>query len=188
VSKIFYGSVHPLRDRHQIFTFKEDMKDQSSRRSHEILTSLLTDPARKHILFSIRSISVLSIQKPGNWRVSTLYDRSYRESHENKWLLIADLLSKIPNLREFTLHGTDHLSAPLLESLKKYQPQAHLHIENWRRIEDNEDHKNAAEIALACSPNLRSLRARLLNTTSAIDLRQVALKRIVVLSPKLEVL
>lgn len=162
------------------------MNDQRCRKSNEILAGLLTDPAKKHILLSIRSITVMSIQKPGNWRVSTLYNRPYREAHEKKWLLVADLLSKIPRLREFTLQGTDQLSVAVLDAIKRYHPQAHLHIQNWTRIEDDEDQNNAAELALAHSPNLRSLQARLWDTTSHIDLRQVALKRIVGLSPCLE--
>ena len=119
---MFYIFVYLLRHRHQTFVFKEDMKDLHSKKSHEILTSLLTDRARKHILFSVRAITAMSIQKSGNWRVSTLYDRPYREAYKEKWLLVADLLSKIPHLRKFTLQGTDQLSVELLDSLEKYHP------------------------------------------------------------------
>ena len=164
------------------------MKDQRSRRSHEDLTNLIKDPAKRHILLSIRSITVNSMQKPRNWRIRTESDQPNRQEHEQKWLLFTDLLSRIPHLRSFTLQGTDQLSIALLEALEKYHSEAHLHIQNWTRLEDDEDHNNPAELALARSPNLRSLQVRLWDTTSHIDLRRVALKRIVVLSPKLEVL
>ena len=186
VSKVFYACAYPLRHRHQTFAFKEDLKDRRSQRSHDILRGLLADPARKHILLSIQSISVTSIHKSGNLRVSALCDRSYKESHENKWLLMTDVLSKIPHLRTFTLQGTDQLSVAVLDALAKHQPQAHLHIQNWTRLEDDEDHNNPAELALAKSPNLKSLQARLWNTTTRIDLRQAALKRIVAISPALD--
>jgi hypothetical protein len=122
-----------------------------------------------------------------NWRIRRESDQPNRQEHEKKWLLFTDLLSKIPHLRSFTLQGTDQLSIALLDALEKYHPEAHL-IQNWTRLEDDEDHNNPAEIALARSPTLRSLQVRLWDTTSHIDLRQVALKRIVGLSPKLEVL
>jgi hypothetical protein len=99
---------------------------------------------------------------------------------------MADFLSKIPRLKSFTLQGTDQLPVVLLDALERCHPQASLHIENWTRIDDMEDHNNPAELALACSPNLRTLRAQLVETTSRIDLRQVALRRIVAVSPKLE--
>jgi hypothetical protein len=162
------------------------MKDVRSRKSHDILMTLLTNPAKKHILLSIRSITVMSVHKHGNRRVSSLFDRLYGESHEKKWLLMADLLSKIPYVWNFTLQGTDQLSVAVLDALERYHPQAHLHIQNWTRVEDDEDHKNAAEVALARSPNLRTLQARLWDTTSHIDLRYAALERIVELSPHLE--
>jgi outer membrane protein TolC len=82
----------------------------------------------------------------------------------------------------------DHVSVALLDALEKHHPHAYLHIEDWARFDDDEDHNNAAEIALASSRNLRSLRARLLNTSAHIDLRSAALERIVALSPGLEVL
>ncbi|KAG0651978.1 hypothetical protein D0Z07_1213 [Hyphodiscus hymeniophilus] len=187
-SKAFYATVYPLKYRHQNFTFKEDMKDVRSKKSSEVLRRLLTDPAKEHILRSIRFISIKSIQKPGTLRVPTLYDRSYKESHENIWFLMADLISKLPHLKSFTLQGTDQLSIDLLNTLEKCHPQAHLHIRNWTRTEDDEDHTNSAEIALARSPNLKSLQARLSSTTSPIDLRQDALQRIVAISPNLEIL
>ena len=60
-------------------------------------------------------------------------------------------------------------------------------FKNWTRIEDDEDHNNAAELALTRSPNLRSIQARLDEAPPAsVDLRQVALKRIIALAPNLE--
>lgn len=163
------------------------MKDHCSRRSHEILTGLLNDPTKKHILLSIRSITVNSVPKRKNWRIRTEFDKPTRQAHEKKWLLFADLLSRIPHLKSFTLQGTDQISVALLDAFERYHPQAHLHVQNWTRIEDDEDHNNAAEIALARSPNLRSLQARLWDTTY-IDLHRGALKRIVAVSPNLDTL
>lgn len=121
---------------------------------------------------------------PSEAQIFTCNPRQSRK----KWLSIADVLSKIPNLRTFSLQGMDHVSVALLDALEKHRPHAHLHIEDWARFDDDEDHNNAAEIALASSRNLRSLRARLLNTSAHIDLRSAALERIVALSPGLEVL
>ena len=172
----------------QLFTANEDIKDQQSRRSNDVLKSLLADPAKKHILLSIRSITVNSTPKLTSWRLRPDLDPSNQQAHKDKWLLFADLLSKIPHLRSFTLKGTDLLSVAMLDALEKYHPRAHLHIRNWIRLQQDEAHASPEEQALARSPNLRSLQVRLWDTAGGIDLRQGALKRIVALSPNLEVL
>ena len=60
VNKIFYASGHALKNRHHVFTLKGDMTDRQSKRSMEIIFSLLTDPAKRQILHSICSITVMS--------------------------------------------------------------------------------------------------------------------------------
>ena len=121
VNRIFYASAHTLKHRDQFFSFKEDMKDHCSRRSHEILTGLLNDPTKKHILLSIRSVTVNSVPKQKNRRIRTGFDQSTRQAHERKWLLFADLLSRIPHLKSFTLQGTDQISVALLDAFERYQ-------------------------------------------------------------------
>lgn len=122
--------------------------------------------------------------------------RSDRTEHtgeqlKEKWLPLCSLVNAIPHLKSFTCQGviypgTDQLPTCLIEAIKEYHPRAHLHVQNWTRVRDDEDHNNEAELALATSPNLRSIQATLWTAVSGFDFKPAALKRIISLAPNLE--
>ena len=105
---------------------------------------------------------------------------------EEKYSDIVELIKRLPRLKELTFTGGDRLPLVLINVLQEYHPHASLHVERWSRIREDEDHNNPVEMALAKSPNLRSISALFMNEETACDLRIPALKRIIALAPNLE--
>jgi hypothetical protein len=191
VNKVFHDSAYAYKNRHHTFFFGDESKN-SSKRTQQAINDLLNDVSKITILNSIRSVTVTSHAPSASWiggarRWEGGVDNDpIPDPPEQKWGAFTNLLSRLPYLKTLTFCGGDQMPAILLEGLQKYHQVAPLHVKDWSRIRDDEDHNNLAELALACSPHLRSIQARLWNTNVSYDLRFPALKRIIALAPNLQ--
>jgi len=177
VSKDFFVMASLYTNRHRTFNFKDGDGDKSVDNTQEVVRALLEDADRKQERDSIRFITIVSV------RAIVEYSTT---GTGRRWLPMSQLLAKIPDVRSLTFRGYDQMPVLLLETLQKYHPKAHLHVHDWTRIRPDEDHNNPAEIALARSPNLRSIQGRIAGDGGLLDLRLVAFKRIIHLAPNLE--
>jgi len=201
VSKRFYRSARGLLDRNQIFNLKQyeigsDGMTQDAQKSSDYIKALLSDPGKSHVLRNIRFI-ILQTSRGSKWPMTRR--RRYlqtvvlkEEELEKKFVDVVELIKKLPKLKKLTFKGDDRVPLMLINALQEYHPCASLHVERWSRIRGDEDHNNRVEVALAKSPNLRSISARFWNdpdvwaSTKEHDLRIPAFKRIVALAPNLE--
>lgn len=154
--------------------------------SHSI-KELLEGTAKNHVLGNIRFVTLETpgrseylITRPlGNLPPST-------EDLEARYVDVVELIKKLPNLKGLTFKCHDRVPIIMIDALQQYHPHASLHVHGWIRIRDDEDHKNPAELALANSPNLRSISASIWRDDAVGDLRIPAFKRIIALAPNLE--
>jgi hypothetical protein len=180
VNKTFYATAQRLHNRHKHLIIRQENGDGDSERSMNFIAALLHDPSKRDILRSIRTLTVTC----GLKRRSELLDSSTYEQNIEQ---LGRLVSKIPKLLTLTFKGDLPIPLTLLETLEKHQPQCHLHIEDWHRTRADMDHNDVTEIALANSPNLRSITTELWGDgNTRLDLRKFTLKRIVSQSPHLE--
>ena len=109
------------------------------------------------------------------------------EEIEKKWRPLANLFAISPQFTDLSFDGPDQVPVILLDALRKHNPEARLHVRNWARNRYDDDHNDPAELALARSPNLRSIRAKLWPSYPGLgDTQFAALKRIIAMSPSLE--
>jgi hypothetical protein len=157
---------------------------RNSKHGAKLMARMLNADDKAHVLAGLRHLTVISSRYQ-------IYHRDRRippseEELERKWEALVKILQRCANLRRLTWKGTDQMPVILLETLGKFQPQVHLHVQDWNRLNDDDDHRVAGEIALANSPNLRSIQTKQWNTETTFDLRFAAFERIVALSPNLE--
>ena len=109
---------------------------------------------------------------------------------EYKWILMAALIAAIPYLQTVRFGAHEQLPLSIIEALAKHHPRAHFYLPNWTHKEGGQDHTDPAELALANSPNLRSIDASYLGACTfpqmSLDLRLPAFKRILVLAPNFQ--
>lgn len=100
---------------------------------------------------------------------------------------LAKLVQDLANLRCIIWRYAGPIPLAVLDTIHQYQPRASLMIYNWSRAADNAEHNDPAELALANSPALTCLQARIWNEGhgSHPDLREAACKRIIATAPNL---
>jgi hypothetical protein len=149
------------------------------------------EPKWKPLLKNTRHVintSWPSVQNP-MWQQAGLIVNKPGDQ-EYKWILIASLIAAIPYLQTVDFEAHEQLPLSIIEALTKHHPKAHLYVRNWTRKEGGQDHTDPAEIALANSPNLRSIHAwdlwALPFPQMPLNLRLPAFKRILALAPNLQ--
>jgi hypothetical protein len=189
VNKSFYASARQIHDRHKHLIIREESGDGDTQKTLQFMSELLHDPPKTEVLKGIRDLTItcelywrrreVGPGEPGEPVNGSTYEKYIEE--------MVTLVSKIPKLRNLTFKGNRPIPLSLLRVLEKHQPRCHLHIREWHRKSADMDHNDPAEIALAQSPNLRTITVELWDDWSTgLDLRKYALKRIVLLSPHLE--
>jgi hypothetical protein len=189
VNKSFYASAQRIHNRHKCLIIREESGDGDTQESLQFISELLHDPLKTEVLRGIRDLTItcelywrrreVGSGGPGEPVNGSTYDQYIEQ--------MVTLISKIPKLRNLTFKGDRPIPLSLLRVLEKHQPQCHLHIREWHRKSTDMDHNDQAEIALAHSPNLRTITVELWDDgNTELDLRKYALKRIVLLSPHLE--
>ena len=186
VNKTFSACAQRLHNRHQHFVIRQEVGDSDTEKTAKIISALLYDPAREDLR---RSIRFLAITCDRGWRgprvaAPQLLDDVYFQQILDQ---LANAVASLPNLRTLTFKGNFPIPISLLNVFEMHQPQCRLHIRDWQRTRADMDHNDPAEIALAKSPNLRSITAGIWGDGGTrLDLRMYALRRIVLLSPNLE--
>jgi len=178
VNKLFNRAAYSYRNKHQRFAFG-DTANEKVKKTQAIIKDLLNDPTKSSILDAIRTISI-EVHEIKDW------NRNKASTNYSGWDDLVDLLIRLPYLKALTVAGDGQIPKIVLETIEHYHKTAYLDILDWCRLEDGQDHNNPDEIALAKSPNLRSIQARLWNTNADYDLRFAALKRIVTMAPNIQ--
>ena len=189
MNKVFNASANGFNYRLQRFSFRDVDGRDGYAETHQIIKGLVLDSEKAQMLKNIRSIL---IEAHGRRESSRQDAENLADDHtKEKWAPLCTLIAAIPHLKSFTwqglvYHGADQLPACLINAIQLYHPRAHLHIQNWTRVRDDEDHNNEDELTLANSRNLRSIQAKLFTPPIGFDLKRAALKRIIALAPNLE--
>jgi len=178
VNKLFNRAAYSYRNKHQRFTFG-DTANEKVKKTQAIIKDLLNDPTKSSVLDAIRTISI-EVHEIKDW------NRNKASTNYSGWDDLVDLLIRLPYLKALTVAGDGQIPKIVFETIEHYHKTAYLDILDWCRLEDGQDHNNPDEIALAKSPNLRSIQARLWNTNADYDLRFAALKRIVTMAPNIQ--
>ena len=107
---------------------------------------------------------------------------------QKTWDDLAGFICQTSNLRALTWNLGCPIPAVVLDALHLHQKRAWLTIKRWCRAKDSADHTDAAEITLAKSPALRSIRAAIWPEPRdhGLDMRLAAFKRIVANAPNLQ--
>jgi hypothetical protein len=180
VNKSFRATAARLHNRHKHFIIRQEAGDPDTEKTAKLISELLNDPNKKTILNSIHALTVTC---DWQWSSPNFVDPELSDAatFHHRLDQLVTLVAEIPKLRTLTFTGNFPIPISLLHVLETRQPQCHLHIRDWQHPLTDTDHNDPAEIALATSPNLRSITARLWGDGCARPLR-----RIVSLSPHLE--
>jgi hypothetical protein len=186
VNKAFYWTARRLQNRHKHLIIRQEAGDEDTQKTIQLISALLNVPSQADVLGSIRALTITC----GLWRPARGVDATEIHAdpkYEHNIDQVASLIAKIPRLDTLNFKGNVPFPLSLLRALEKHQPKCNLHIHDWYRPRADTDHKDPGEIALAHSPNLRSIVAEVCGDgNTRLDLRMFALKRIVALSPHLE--
>ncbi|KAL2072696.1 hypothetical protein VTL71DRAFT_12039 [Oculimacula yallundae] len=181
----FYEGIKRFRGRYQTFHFGRIPGPYNARVTRKRIQSYLDAPVKLSIVPNIRHITVTSSHESEE-------DEEYGRpclggfKVDGKWVELLSLVAAIPRLKSLVFKAFEPMPSCLVHRLEQCHPQARLEIHNWTRHTDDADHMDPCEIALAHSINLRSLHADLWTSSSIIDLRISALKRIVAIAPNLD--
>jgi hypothetical protein len=186
VNKSFYASAQRLHNRHKHLIVRDEDGDGDTQKTLQFMSEVLHDPLKRDALNSIHDLTITcQLYRGRGWMGPG--ESATGSASEQYMDQMATIISRIPKLRNLTFQGDHPISLSLLRVLEEHHPQCHLHIRDWRRKSADLDHNDVAEIALAHSPNLRTITAELWGDgNTGLDLRKFALRRIVLLSPHLE--
>jgi hypothetical protein len=177
VNKHFYATVQLVAHRRKSVDYKE-INDPAI---HKQIQTWLGNPL---ILRSIRQININGVAHLSHRARAAVS----AETVAAMWAPLVELVTEAARLTKVNFDfGAVVFPLELLEALQTYHPRAKLCI--WRSHRDEElDHTDAAEQALAVSPLLRKIKTYIWERDSSadIDLRLAAFQRIVASAPNLE--
>jgi len=189
VNKAFHAVAQWLHNRHLHLTIRSERGDKDTQRTLQLIQLALNGSLDADFLKGIRHLTITCEERKTPWRASShpqplehaLYPRYIEQ--------LPAIIPKLSKLRSVTFRSELHLSLQLLQALKKYHPQCHLHIRDCIHTPGMLG-ADPTEVTLATSPNLRSITAKLRSedrvATERLDMSKDALKHIVLLSPYLE--
>jgi hypothetical protein len=155
---------------------------------------MLIEPKWKPFLKNTRHVIIASWLNSEEQRPRAPGNKRYKPGdQEYKWVLMGSLIGAIPCLQTLDFEAHDQVPLLIIEALAKQHPKVHLYVRNWTRINHWQDHTGPAELALANSPNLRSIHCSNfgdhLYTTlplSPLNLGLPAFNQILALAPNLQ--
>ena len=104
------------------------------------------------------------------------------------WAIFVTFIKQAARLRTIIWRCCSHIPLTVIEALEKYHPTLQLKVYNYTRPSPSGDSKHPAELALARSPLLVGISAKLYcdYTFYRRDFREVALRRIIATAPNLK--
>ncbi|ERF75325.1 hypothetical protein EPUS_00117 [Endocarpon pusillum Z07020] len=179
VNKHFYAATQLVAHRRKTICYTDNTLKETQKR----IQTWLQDPL---VLRNVRHLTLTGYM-----------DRTDRLSGHPKpwscdltlmWAPLVKLVTKAARLTKVSFDfDTVQFPLPLLQALQTYHPQVKLYIWGYHR-EEELDHTDPAEQALAISPILRGIKcgAWVDSFGTNIDLRTAAFQRIVANAPNLE--
>jgi hypothetical protein len=133
-------------------------------------------------LRGIRHITISS--SPTTQQFNQVVDNDDGES----WTIFVNFIKQAARLRTITWRCCSHIPLTVIEALEKYHPSLQLKVYNYTRPSPSGDSRHPAELALARSPLLVGISAKLYcdYTFYRRDFREVALRRIIATAPNLK--
>ncbi len=135
----------------------------------------------------LRGLRYLTIATaPLSEQMNNAKDES-RQQEQRKFGNLISFITKLGNLKLLNWSYRGPIPLGIVEALHKYHPKAELQVYFFGRHDATADHQDPAELALANSPNLSTIKASLwgLNDEDHPDLREAAFKRVVACAPNL---
>ena len=134
---------------------------------------------------ALRGIRHITISSSPTIRYSSqVIDNDGGES----WATFITFIKQAARLRTFKWKCFSHMPLTVIEALEKYHPSLQLTVYNYTRPSPSGDSQHPAELALAGSPLLVGISAKLYcdYTVYRRDFREVALRRIIATAPNLK--
>lgn len=171
ISKRFHDTAFSIQNRHQTFTFYNAGKvpprsEQCRETAGKTFQRLFFGIKSAQVIECIRHITVKSSRGVRN---NDAYGEEWteKEADVRRWGQLVQVVETLPHLKSLTWQRSTFENVPafpipvlLLDTLEKYHPKAELHVRDWGRGSDDANHQVTAELALARSPNLRSIQAK----------------------------
>ncbi|KAH8831558.1 hypothetical protein DL96DRAFT_1677975 [Flagelloscypha sp. PMI_526] len=181
VNRLFHEVVLPLVYRQCTFDFTVALGDgEPFQSTHRRINTILSSD--ENIIF--RSTRTLIIRTT-NFKFTWI--SSYDGNLEHKWGSLANLIPRFTNLCKVIFDCCDPMPLFLLRALEMHHPSSCLHIINWSRPARDTKAGEPGEEALAKTPLLRTITAKI-GFAPGSDFYRAALQRIAALSPNLETL
>jgi hypothetical protein len=181
VNKRFYSTYRLVGHRNKTITFN------NSRGVPGKCTLVKLWLEDEELLRGVRHLTIVSKRDCYEEPVATTPEE--REQYEaSKYDDLLALINLAGNLRTLVWSAEDPIPASILSALESRHKNLSLRITNWSRWDDSGDHSDPSETALAKCSALTSIRATIWGGGGGrgLDLREVALKRIIASAPNLQ--
>ncbi|KAF7509912.1 hypothetical protein GJ744_007226 [Endocarpon pusillum] len=179
VNKHFYAATQLVAHRRKTICYTDNTLKETNKR----IQTWLQDPL---LLRNVRHLTLTGYM----YRPDRLSGDPIPSSSDltSMWVPLVELVTKAARLTKVSFDiATVKFPLPLLQALQTYHAQVKLYIWGYHR-EEELDHTDPAEQALAISPILRGIKgsAWVDQRSPKIDLRTAAFQRIVANAPNLE--